>query len=469
MFTSSPVDASSRKLYHEETYLLADSSIAKPLCREVEAVLESPVRKMTVEELGASVDVAACRKMETSALKMSTEESFPDSRKISRDKSEVPMDVILRKRNSDSELDVEFLSRKVEKDTVGDLVDIPPRNLYRERSDMPPDVRKMLWNESGDVARRKISRDMMGVSIDSASRKMPRDDSEHFFETRRITRDSMGISQDTGSRMPSWTKGEGQMDCAVRALAMDPMNEAARTPPRKISRDELEYYTDAATIKMLSREKFEALMDTTSSAEKLEFGLEPASRRMPRNELEMSSGSLRRRIPRMPRDDTDSSLDTPTGKMSWVDVQMETPQQAVQREDSASESNSSPGQTEQPDLMLTSQVPWKSSSELYSAGPLSDLVYDGILEKSCDSMASNPTGRSASTPNLPQSRLLAEVESPPRPPKTVAFESPSSPSDAGDERIKEKEKNKKSLKLKNLFKRKHDSSPEKVQSGLQKL
>ncbi|XP_047435650.1 stromal interaction molecule 2 [Mugil cephalus] len=454
MFASSPTDAPSRKLYHEETYLLTDTSI---LCKDAEAVLESPVRKMTVDELGASVDVATCRKMETSPLKMSTEESFPDSRKTSRDKSELPMDLAPRKGISDSESDVEFLSRKVEKDSVVDLVDVPTRNMYRERSDMPLDMRKILWNESSDVARRKISRDMMGVSIDSASRKMTRDDSEYLFESRRITRDSMGISQDTGSRMSSWNKGECQLDCSVRA---DPMNETARTPTRKISKDELEYYTDSATIKMLPREKFEALRDTSSSTEKQEFGLEPASRRMPRNELEMSSGALRRRIPRMPRDDIDSSIDTPTGKLSWVDVQMETSQQATLREDfAASESNSSPGKTEQPDLMLTSQVPWQSSSELYSAGPLSKLVYDGILEKSCDSTS----GLSASTPNLPQSRLLAEVE-PPRPARTVVF---LSPPDTGDEKIKEKSK--KSLKLKNLFKKKHDSSPEKVQSGLQKL
>lgn len=482
MFPGSAVEAASRKLYHDEAELLADSSITKPLSKEMEAVIEPPVRKISVEELESSVDVAS-RKMakdkaldtslETSSLKMSTEDSFIDaaSRRMSQDRSEVPLDVALRKGIS-NEFDAEFSPRKAEKDTVGDLMEIPPRNIYRERSDLPLDVRKILWNEleaSTDVAPRKISRDMLGTSMDSASRKMTRDDAERQFDSRRITRDTMGMSQDTGSRKLPWNIADCQLDSPVRALAKDKMVEAARTPPRKISRDELEYCTDTASMKMLPREKFEALMDTSPCAEKQEFGLEPsASRRILRNELEMSGGSLRRRIPRMPRDD--SSIDTPTGKMSWDrDVPLEITKQAILREElGASESSSSPGRTGQPDLMLTSQVPWKSSSDLFTVGPLSQLVYDGILEKSCTSMVSTPTSLSASTPNLPQSKLLAEVE-PPLPPPKAVLPSPASPPETGEEKTKEKEKNKKSLKLKNLFKKKHESSPEKLQSGLQKL
>lgn len=485
MFPTSTVDSSSRKLYHDEMELLADSSITKPLSKEVEGVVESPVRKISVEELEASVDIA-CRKMakdrasdtslETLSLKSSTEESFIDaaSRKISRDRSELPVDVTLRKGIS-NELDADFSPRKVEKDTIGDVIEFPSRNIYRERSDLPLDVRKILWNEletSTDVAPRKITRDMMGVSMDSASRKMTRDDAEHLFDSRRIARDSMGMSQDTGSRKLPWNKGECQLDSSVRVLAKDKMSETARTPPRKISRDELEYCTDTASMKMLSREKFEALMDTPSTTEKQEFGLEPlASRRILRNELEMSGGSLRRRMPRMLRDDADSSIDTPTGKISWdrVDVPIEIPKQAILREDlGASESSSSPGRLGQPDLMLTSQVPWKSSSDLYTIGPLSQLVYDGILEKSCSSMASTPTSLSASTPNLPQNKLLPEAE-PPLPPPRVTAPPAASPLETRGEKSKEKEKSKKSMKLKNLFKKKNESTPEKLQSGLQKL
>ncbi|XP_044046819.1 stromal interaction molecule 2 isoform X2 [Siniperca chuatsi] len=486
MFPSPTVDASSQKLYHDETEVLSDSSITKPLSKEVEAVVESPVRKMSIQEHETSVDVS-CRKLakdkvldnslETPSLMMSKEESLIEatSRKISRDRSEVPMNVSVRKGLS-NELDAEFPARRVERDTIGDLMDTASRNVYRERSDLPLDVRKILWNEleaTTDVAPRKLSRDMMGASMDSPSRKMTRDDVERPFDSvsRRITRDSMGMSLDTGSRKLPWNKGECQLDSSVRALAMDKMVEITRTPSRKISRDELEYCTDTASIKMLPREKFEALMDTSSSTEKQEFGLElSTSRRILRDELEMSAGSLRRRIPRMPRDDNDSSTDTPTGKISWdrVGVPMEIPKQSILREElEVSESSSSPGQIGQPDLMVTSQVPWKSSSDVFTAGPLSQLVYDGILEKSCNSMALTPTSLSVSTPNLPQSRLIA-VE-PPLPPPRIALQSPASARESGDDRHKDKEKSKKSLKLKNLFKKKHESTPEKLQSGLQKL
>ncbi|XP_059183444.1 stromal interaction molecule 2 [Centropristis striata] len=485
MFPSTTVDTSSQKIYHDETELFPDSSITKPLSKDIEAVVESPVRKTTVEELESCVDVSSRKmakekvvdtSMETPSLKMFKEESLIEatSRKISKDRNEVPMDIAVRKVLS-NELDTEFPSRKVERDTVGDLMDTSSRNVYRERSDLPLDVRKMIWNEmeaKKDVAPRKISRDMMGASMDSASRKLIRDDVEFPFDSvsKRITRDAMGTSLDTGSRKLPWNKGDCQLDSSVRALAMDKMVEAARTPPRKISRDELEYSADAS-IKMLSRERLEALMDTSPSTEKQEFGLEPSpSRRILRDELEISAGSLRRRIPRMPRDDLDTSIDTPTGKSSWdrVEVSAEIPEQSVLSEElGAFESSSSPGQIGQPDLTATSQVPWKSSSDLFT-GPLSQLVYDGILEKSCHSVATSPTSLSASTPNLPHSRLQAEVE-PPLPPPRVAFKSQASPSETRDEKSKHKEKSKKSLKLKNPFKKKTESSPEKVQSGLQKL
>ncbi|XP_029298270.1 LOW QUALITY PROTEIN: stromal interaction molecule 2-like [Cottoperca gobio] len=485
-FPRPTVDASPQKLYHDETELFSDSFTVKSLTKEVEAVVEFPVRKTHIEDLEACVDVS-CRKMakdkmldsslEIPSLKMSKEEPLIEatSRKISRDRSEVPMDVAVRKVLS-NELDAEFQARKVERDTTKDLMDTSSRNVYRELSDLPLDVRKIIWNEldaTTDVAPRKISRDRIGASMDSASRKMTQDDVESLFDSvsRRITRDSMGMSLDTSSRNLPWNKEDCQLDTSLRALAMDNIIEATRTPSRKISRDELEYCTDIASLKMLPRERLEAFMDTSSSTEKHEFGLGPSiSRRILRDELEMSAGSLRRRIPRMLRDDIDTSIDTPTGKMSWdrVDVPMEIPKQSILREElGASGSSSSPGRIGQPDLMVTSQAPCRLSSELFT-GPLSQFVYDGILEKSCHSVATTPTSPSASTPNLPQSRLLADVE-PPLPPPRIAFQSPASPPEIGDEKNKHKEKSKKSKKLKNLFKKKTESTSEKPQSGLQKL
>lgn len=467
IFPSPAIDSSSRKLYHDGTELLTDSSVTKHLTKEIEL----PVHKLSVGELEASVDVA-CRSMakdklldapfENPSLK---EESLIEtaSRKISLDRTEVPIDI---RRMLSSELDSEFPVRKVEREIKVDLMDNTSKSIYRERSDLSLDARKILWNEtlletSPDVAPRKISRDMMGTSIDSSSRKMIQDDGEHAFDSRRIMRDSVEMSLDTGSKKFIWNKGECQLDSSMRALAMDKMVETARTPPRKISRDELEYCTDTASLKMLPREK--VLMDI--STEKKGLGSETStSKRILRDELEIPAGSLRRRKQRIATDDTDTSIDN-----ARVHASMEIPKQSVQREElGAFESSLAPGQIGQPDLMVTSQVPWKSSSDPFAVGPLSQLVYDGILEKSCSSMATAPTSLSASTPNLSQNKLPAEVEQSLLPPK-VAPPYPARPTETGDEKSKEKEKSKKSLKLKNLFKKKNESSPEKLQSGLQKL
>lgn len=485
MFPGPAIEVAPRKLFHDETEMFVDVSTTKPLSKEGEASIESPIRKVSIGELEASIDVATGKMaqdketdtfLENPTLKMLKDEALieANSRKISRDRSDVPGDVAVRKVLS-GELDAEFPPWKAERDTICDLMDTVPRNIYKERNDLPLDVRKFLWNGvevPSDVTPRKISRDMMGSSMDSASRKMMRDDVEHSFDTvsRRITRDSMGMSLDNTSRKIPWNKGECQLDVSsMKKAGMDKFVEIHRNPPRKISRDELEYCVDSGPVKMLPREKFEALMDTCSATERQEFAIEPpTNRRILRDEHEMSAGSLRRRIPRMTRDYGDNSIDTPTGKISWdrVDVSMELPKQLIMREElGATESSSYPGRIGQPDLTATSQVPWKSSSDLFTVGPLSQLVYDGILEKSCNSMATTPTGLSASTPNLPQSRLVGEVE----PPLIVAFPSPPLTQETGDEKNKEKEKGKKSLKLKNLFKKKREQSPEKVQSGLQKL
>uniref|UniRef100_A0A3P9P085 Stromal interaction molecule 2 n=1 Tax=Poecilia reticulata TaxID=8081 RepID=A0A3P9P085_POERE len=248
-------------------------------------------------------------------------------------------------------------------------------------------------------------------------------------------------------------------------------DETAVIPQRKISREELEYCSDPASVKMPLREPMDAFRDAPIFNDTPEFGLESAqSRRILRNEAETSGGSLRRRIPGLSRSNTSSS-DSFSENISWdrVNASVDVSKHLTLRDDLGGfESSSLPCRVGQPDLMLTSQVPWQSSSDVCTAGPLSQLVYDGILEKSCSSMSSVHTPLSASTPNLPLSRLLAEQESPLPPPQAVS-PTIASPSESGDEKNKEKDKSKKTLKLKNLFKKKTESTPEKSHSGLQKL
>ncbi|XP_013860313.1 stromal interaction molecule 2 [Austrofundulus limnaeus] len=486
MLSSSSVDPSSRRFHCDEAEFLADASTAKPFSEQEEALTESPVHNPYIDEHETFIDIEVSHRkvakdkyldttLETCFLKTSTEESFINTPawKISRDRSEVFMDVALGKGFSD-ELNTEISLTKMDKDIKGSFKDnVTSRNIYKEKCDLPLDVRKMLRAEleASTDTQRKISRDMKGASMESIPKTMSMDDAERLIESRRITKSATAISQDTGSRKHSH-KGEGHHDSSMRAGAREKMVETVRKPLRKISRDELESYTDTAAIKILPREMLEERMESLTSADLQEFGLgRSTGKGILRNDTDTSVSSLRRRIPRLPRDDANSLTDTSTGNISRdrVDVPMEIPKQPMPMEEvGASESSSLPYHIGQPDLMLTSQSPWKSSSDLYNAGPLSQLVYDGILEKSCSSMASTPATLSASMPVLPQSRLPPDVE-PPVPPPKLVIPSLASPPEGGDDKNKDKDKSKKTLKLKNLFKKKNDSPPEKLQSGLQKL
>lgn len=467
LFPCPAADAASSNLFDDDTELLSDRSIAKPLRNDAEAVRESPVRKISVQELEASVD-SSCRKIvkdkvldasfEIASLKAAKEGCLLEtsSRKISRDRSDVPLNVAVRKGISE-ELDEDFLVSKVERDAVGDFVDIATRNMYREKSDLPRDVRKMFWNELDaltDAAPKKISCDMMGISMDSGSRKYKRDDADRAFETfpRRPKRDSIGMSLDASYRKISRSKGDSLHDVPVRSMTLEKKSEAAKIL-RKISRDELEYHADCAPIRLLPRDNPLA----SYNEDKEELILEAKIKKRLEGELP-SVGSLRRGTSKLVRDDSNSSMESHTEKMpsDKDDLSAAVPKRSLVKQDSGASDHSGP-----PDLMATSQGLGKCSSELYIVGVPSQMVYDGILEKSYSPMATAAPGLSASTASLPQCRLKAEEETPLPPPRVILQSASDGP--------KDKEKSKKSLKLKNLFKKKNDANPEKLQSGLQKL
>ncbi|KAK5605736.1 hypothetical protein CRENBAI_006885 [Crenichthys baileyi] len=469
MFSSTTtLEASSRRFYHDEAEILTDNE-------KVEAPAESPAHKMSEEEDETPVDLnVSCKRMakdkisepslETFSFKISNQESRgnPARKKISRQRSDISMDVALRKGIS-HDLDMEVLPTKTEKDTLEESMDVPSRSHYKERYDVDPlEMKKRLELEASTETHRIILRDNMETSINGASRKKMRDDAERLIESRRITRNSMGMSQDTASR----NTGDYQHESSLIVVPKDNISETAGIPQRKISRDELEYCTDTASIKMHPRETMDAFKDTSIFKDTPEFGLESSkSRGILRNEAEMSVGSVRRRLLGIPRSDT-SLTDTFTENISWErgNAPTDMSKHLMLRDDFGGfESSSLQCRIGQPDLMLTTQVPWQSSSDLCTAGHLSQLVYDGILEKSCSSLSSVQMPLSASAPNLPQSKLPAELESPLPPPKVV-YPSLASAPESGDDKNKDKDKSKKSLKLKNLFKKKNESH-----SGLQKL
>lgn len=434
----------------------------------MEAVCESPVCKISVQELEASVD-GSCRKMakdkvldasfEMASLKAAKEGCLLEtsSRKISRDRCDLPLNVAVRKGISD-ELDEDSLVTKVERDAVGDFVDIAKRNMYREKSDLPRDVRKMFWNELEaltDTAPKKIPCDMIGISMDTGSRKYKRDDADRPFETlpRRPKRDSMGMSLDTSYRKISRSKGDCLHDAPVRSMTLDKKSEAGKIL-RKISRDEPEYHADCASIRLLPRDNPLA----SFSEDREEHISEAKIKKRLEEELQTSVGSLRRGTPRLVRDDSNSSMESHAEKTPFDkdDLSADVPKRSLVKQNSGASDHSG-----QPDLTVTSQGLGKCSSELYIVGVPSQLVYDGILEKSYSPVATAAPGLSASTASLAQCRVQAEEEPPLPPPRVILQYASDVP--------KDKEKSKKSLKLKNLFKKKNEANPEKLQSGLQKL
>lgn len=456
VYAGSPLEMSLQKHFPDETEMPTDVSLTKVLSADLEEPIEPPVRKISFEELECVVDTASRRMfqdkdvdspLEVQSLRTSREE--PPS-KIFQEMLESSIDTAATKPIlSDFESDI--MSRRLERDAMGDFSD----SVSRERSELPRDVRKILWSEveASNIPSRKLTRGMMGTSIDSLPRMLFRDDVEYPYESmsRRIGRESMGMSFDTGSRKIPWAKG----DLDVKKMGLDKMMEMHRNPVRRVSREELEFPADIGSIRMMPRE---IPVDTCYPVDRQEYAYEQLSRRMLREDPDMPGASVRRRIPRT----MDVSMDTPTGKI-YSDRVEGMPEYLLTRED-LGESSSYFTRIGQPDITATSNASWKSSSDISNVGPLSQLVYDGILEKSCQSVASTPTGLSASTPNLQHSGLVGETES-----AQVGYRASDVAQEPVDDKSRDKDKGKKSLKLKNLFKKKREQSPEKSQSGLQKL
>lgn len=358
-------------------------------------------------------------------MKKSKEDSYMEAtpKKVLRDKNEAHMNVAFR--NTFSRFDTDLQARKLKRDIIGELIETESR----KESDFSLDVRKILWNEketASDVATMKILPDLLGVAPDSGLRKVLQEDTEHLFDSvsRRIYRDSAGASLNTSYKKNPRNKAECQQESTLRVLAKDKMAEIDKTPPRKTSREEMDYY--AAPV--LPKEKFEVLSDRPPDKNKKKLGFEsPARKTLLGEEFEISADSLRREVRRIPRNDRDGSTDSGIGRETQdrADVQLNAPQPPVLLPNSgAPESRSA--QTAQRDHVMSSQGPWKPSSDVPPSGPPSQPVCDAETQLST--------------------------------PAVTAFAEP--------QRQKEKEKSRKSMRLKNLLKKKNESAADNVQSGV---
>ncbi|KAM6972629.1 uncharacterized protein FYW47_004792 [Aplochiton taeniatus] len=373
-FSDLPVRSSKEKLVE-----VKDSLSREPL----ESPPEVPTRKMTrVSTMDGTLESPTGRKT------MDWSEGAMDkaSMKIHRIRSEASLD--RNELQDELQASAEIPPRKTAVSTDGSY-----RKLVREGLELPLHT----------GISRKLSRESMGTSLDTGSKRLARDKEEFYLDSPLGTSvdtgsikfgrekgefylDSpLGTCVDTGSVKFGRETGEFYLDSPGKRLPMEKRAETVATPTRKISREELEFSADTSSRKTLPRGKMDVLLDSSSrmfSRERPEFGPETSSRRISRDEQETTAGSQRRRVQ---REMIDSSLTTPTGRSSWdkMDSPLEAPTRKISREDfMASECISLPGHMGQPDLTLTSLMPWKSTFDHLTSGPLSQLVYDGILEKS---------------------------------------------------------------------------------------
>uniref|UniRef100_A0A674A6V1 Tromal interaction molecule 2a n=1 Tax=Salmo trutta TaxID=8032 RepID=A0A674A6V1_SALTR len=254
---------------------------------------------------------------------------------------------------------------------------------------------------------------------------------------------------------------------------------AIGTPTRRISREEVDFLADSAQRRMaMTRDKLTLHLDSNSShkmlRKKIEFPVEPpsaATRKISIDEHhEMCSHAGRRTN----SDKIDRSIDTPTGKIypDRVDSAPEIPKRRISREEYAGSSQLGygpqvldRGQFGQPDLTLS--TPWKQTQtpDPYTSDHLTELVYDGILEKSCITPATTP----ATTSDLITEGGEREGNPPVPPPRSGRSLNTLPPEMRGERHQKDKDKSTKSSKLKNLFKKRKDHTPELPQGGLNNL
>ncbi|XP_052362582.1 uncharacterized protein LOC118382215 [Oncorhynchus keta] len=394
----------------------------------------------------------------------STEPSGTESPvcKISREELEASLDEATLKTSSKDEPDSSSVDNAA------------PRKMQRVKSETSMDL------PAADAAAKKV----LGRSMDNVSRKSFRDECHevpletHVSKKRSLlSTDMISVSLDTGSRqMMRESRGEASFNNSMRGRPREEMVAAVGTPTR--SREEVDFLADSAQRRMaMARDKLTLHLDSNSShkmlRKKMEFPVEPpsaATRKISIDEHhEMCSHTSRRTN----SDKVDRSIDTPTGKIypDRVDSTPEIPKRRISREEYAGSSQLGHdpqvldwGQFGQPDLTLS--TPWKQTQtpDPYTSDHLTELVYDGILEKSCITPAT--------TPDLPQ-RITEgreqEGNPPVPPPRSSRSLNTLPPEMRGERHQKDKDKSTKSSKLKSLFKKRKDHTPELPQGGLNNL
>lgn len=408
-------------------------------------------------------------------ISLDEQEDSP-SRKISQDEMDESLMVNTSRKVSREELDINTSSRKTSREELEASVD-PPKQLARGESEASIDSWKLPRDLPLDSTMRYYSTEKMSpaaIGMDSQRQRSLRDRKDHMDSISRvISKSELDLDATSGTRYsdalmntsikhkenldfpPNIQQGrifkensfdatfDSSVESSKKFKMLGKTDLSKDIPSRIMSQDEYDVFMDFESLKKrdamdtasrnIIRDEFER---SKSFKENRDIRMEIPSKKPSRDEQEfaMDTQRIQRKI--------DSSVETPIGKIQReaVGLSVEAPMHKISQEEFVV---TNPGQFGPPDLTVSSLMLQKSASD-----SLSMLVYDGILEKSCENpLVASSCDLSHATLVSSSSQSLLRIEG------QLAN---SSSSESGG-----KDKSKMSSKLKNLFKKKKDKEKDK--------
>ncbi|KAG7313836.1 hypothetical protein KOW79_022332 [Hemibagrus wyckioides] len=486
-YTSPGLDTSHRKLYRDSLDLFSDSVTSKI---QLDGQEINPLRKISREELG--------HHLRGDSRKVSREEFHVESktRKLSREEPKVSAEALVgpvstkepevpddfKKIPRSLPIEPSYSSIKL---SIKEKLDSPVepylgirymddaevnvgslrQKMFKERKDpsdeillkMIPKDECMTYIQSGDPARD------FDVQVDSASRLMLREETQKGHNLLSDKPLDSGLTSPSRDEHYDSVSVEGQR-VKVRDYEELPKEKIYRKVLRgepALSMNKGRLFRRISTDSTFSKkaDDLDASKETQRSMSLRERRDNAVSMKLCRDEDDVTE---RQKLFQNIR--PDNTLDIPIDKIQRdvVDVPVETVRPKISKDKVLLPD---PGHFSQPDLTVGSLMLWTPPSD-----PLSHLVYDGILEKSYQNPLNVTSPGDLSHPaSLPSISTSSQ---------SLVSSDGSSSTQSGNLSAAEScsgNKGKKSLKLKNLFKKKKDkekdkdSKQEHPQGGLQKL
>lgn len=477
-YTSPGLDTKPRKLYRDSLDLFQPESVTSKI--RLEGQENIPLRKISREELGYS--------LREKSRKVSHEDRQVESqaRKISREELEVSTEALVSPLcTKEPEVPVDFkkglpmsLPRSLQVDPSYSSIRVPRREKLDSPIEQYIGIRYMDdAEENVGSLRRKMFKERKDPSGESLSKMIPIEEFVTDIQSRDACQD-FDAEMDIAPRIMIQNETpKGQS--LLKDTSLDPV-EGQRVKikdnkeflkerfQRKMRRDEPGLSLDkgklfrGVSIDSTFRKKAGDDLDASIERQRGMSLRDAVPRKYSRDERDVFTDRQRLFRDIKPDNPLDTLVDTIQRDVS--DVPVETVRPKVSRNEFIV---SDPQGFSQPDLTIDSLILWPLPSD-----PVSHLVYDGILEKSYPSPLNvtcpGDLSHLSSLPSMSSSsQSLVSSDG--------AGSSSSQSGNLSPAESCSREKGKKSLKLKNLFKKKKDKEKDKdskrehPQGGLQKL